>query len=301
MEHKEMQAQVAETFKKHFGRTPLKMRLDDIMGETLELHRYTDLTNLREEFGDLLATTIAGINENGWDMAELLEENRKKIERRGKQYHSLGRKIKVAILGGAFDPITQGHIALAKFVLDTSRTFDEVHLMPCAAHMYNKKMAPAELRLQMCKLAAEQDGRIKVNDFEIANELSGETYNLVNRLQGTDLAKYEYDFSMIIGQDNANSFHQWVNYEYLERLIRFIVVPRKGIKPAEGVAWYLNPPHIYLHGETTIPEVSSTEIRKDLEVFWKSGTPTDILRKMLHPDVLQFIRMNELYKPIEEE
>jgi len=297
VDHKELQNDVANTFKKHFGRTPLKMRLDDIMGETLELHRYTDFDNLREEYGDLLATTIAGINENGWDIADLLKENKKKIERRHKQYHSLGRKIKVAILGGAFDPVTQGHIALAKFVLDTSKTFDEIWLMPCFQHMHNKKMTPAEQRLHMCATAAAQDGRIGVSDFEIAYKLRGETYKLVNHLQGTDFAKHEYDFSMIIGQDNANSFNTWVNFEHLERSIRFVVVPRKGIYPAEGVDWYLKPPHIYLHGETSIPEISSTEVRKDLKIFWEEGTVTETIGKMLHPDVLEFIRMNGLYKP----
>jgi nicotinate-nucleotide adenylyltransferase len=295
MDHKEIQQKVSETFKSSFGNTPLQMRLNDIMGEALELCRYTNMGNLREEFGDLLATVIAGISENQWDMADLLEENREKILRRSAQYHSLGRKIKVAILGGAFDPITQGHIALAKFVLDTSRTFDEVWLMPCYQHMYNKKMVSTDHRLNMCKEACTQDGRIKVCDFEIKNELRGETYNLVNRLLDTDFAKHEYDFSMIIGQDNANSFHRWINYEHLERLIRFVVVPRKGISPDPGVDWYSKPPHIYLHGETTIPEISSTEIRKELDVFWRDGTVTETVGKQLHPKVLEYIKNYGLY------
>jgi nicotinate-nucleotide adenylyltransferase len=296
MDHKDIQKSVYSVFQENFGRTPLKARLDDIMGETLELIRYTDMKNLREEFGDLLATVIAGIEENGWDMETLLSENRDKIYRRQKQYLSLGRKIKVAILGGAFDCITEGHIAVAQFVLNTSKTFDEVWLMPCYQHMYNKEMTSPEHRIAMCRLAAARDGRIKVSDYEIKSQLRGETYNLVNRLQDEPFAKDHYDFSMIIGQDNANTFHEWVNYEHLERLIRFVVVPRKGVSPAEGVNWFMNSPHISLHGETTIPEISSTEIRHNLDTYWKTGSKTVVLNDMLHPDVFEYIKKNELYK-----
>lgn len=254
---------VDKTFTEAFGTTPLTQRLDDILGEAIELSRYTDLKNLREETGDLLASTLQLVNECGWDVGELIHENRDKIRKRQLQYKSLGRKKNIALLGGAFDPIHKGHIELAQFVLNTSKTFDEVWLMPCYQHMYNKEMESAEHRLEMCRIAARNDGRLKVFDFEIEQKLSGETYNMVKRLQDTDQAKHECDFSVIMGLDNANTFSNWVNYEELERMVRFVVVQRQGYEIDPKVDWYLKTPHIFL-GDAAINNMSSTRIRSAL-------------------------------------
>jgi len=287
---KKLEEKVNEVFEENFGRTPLKERIDDIMGEALELHRFTDFKNMKEEVGDLLASTIQLCNENDWNYEELVLNTLQKIQKRKLQYKTLGRKIKVAILGGAFNPPTIGHIKLAQFVLNSSKTFDEVWLMPCANHMYGKEMESAEHRLAMCKLATQFDGRIKVFDYEIKNGLSGETYKFVKSLLDEDFAKNEYDFSLIIGLDNANTLDKWVNYELLERMIRFVVVPRKGIKIDHNINWYLKAPHIFLSPDNDIPQVSSTLVR---DAFAR-GT-TENLNNFLTKEVMEYIYDNKLY------
>lgn len=299
----ELSSDVEQVFMEAFGRTPLRQRLDDIRDETIELCRYTDFANLQEEAGDLLASLIMLCNENRWSPEELVQNTLSKITVRQKQYHSLGRKTKVAIMGGAFDPITIGHIKLAQFVLDTSTSFDEVFLMPCYHHMYNKETANESFRLKMCEIAAKMDGRIKVFDYEIKKKLRGETYNLVKHLLNEDFAKNQYDFSMIIGMDNANTFSRWINYEDLERMIRFVVVNRRGVEKNEKVDWYTKPPHIYLHAEDEIPEISSTQIR---DAFFNCAYETNMrakelaeefLRKSLPTGVFDYIREKGLYVP----
>jgi nicotinate-nucleotide adenylyltransferase len=263
---KKTQDKVNKTFVETFGNTPLAQRLDDIFGEALELRRFVSLKNIKEEAGDLLASTLQLCNECGWDADDLVQATLDKIKYRESQYKSLGRKTNVALLGGAFNPPTKGHIQLAKYVLDTSKTFDEVWLTPCYKHMYNKELASSEDRLAMCELAAAEDGRIKVFDYEIKNELAGETYQLVKRLLDEDFAKDRYDFSIIVGMDNANTFDKWVNYEFLEKMIRFVVVPRKGVEQDRKVTWYLKPPHIYLGSpDTEIMEISSTKVRESID------------------------------------
>lgn len=299
---KQLAEEVNSTFLMAFGRTPLRQRLEDIDGEAKELNRFTDLKNLREETGDLLATTIQLCNECEWDIEELLRENKTKIERRKNQYTSLGRKKYVAILGGAFDPITIGHIKLAQFVLDTSKTFDEVWIMPCYKHIYNKDMESSEHRLNMSEIAAQMDGRIKIFEYEITNQLGGETYNFAKRILEEDYAKDEYDFSLIIGMDNANTFDQWVNYEDLERMMRFVVVDREGIERDPKIDWYLKNGHIYLNAESSIPEISSTQIRGWLsEINGKQLNPSEetinSLKKSLPEGVYDYIEKNKLYVP----
>lgn len=295
----ELRDQVNNTFLEIFGRTPLKERLEDILGEAIELQRYTDLRNLREEASDLLASLIMLYNEAEWDIEESLQETLQKIYRRREQYHTLGRKVKVAVFGGAFDPITQGHINTAQFVLNTSKKFDEVWLMPCYSHMNGKYMAPPQERLDMCRIAARIDGRIRVSDYEIANQLSGETYKLAKLLLN-DKEYEQCNFSFIIGQDNANDFHNWVNFEELERLAPFIVVPRPGVEPDYGHPWYLKPPHTYLVGERTIHEISSTKIRmyyasiKKLIDYPAEQLLGGLIQHSMDEGVMSYIAKNDL-------
>lgn len=292
-----IQKRVHAVFNDAFGRTPLKQRLDDILGEVLELTRYTDDKNLDEELGDALASLIALSDERGHKFEKLVENTLAKIERRKEQYRSLGRKVKVAILGGAFDPVHNGHIQVAKFVLDTSTTFDEVWLMPAYNHMNGKKMVSAAHRIKMCELAAKVDGRIKVFDYEIRNKLSGQTYQTVKLLQEEDFAKDKFDFSLIIGQDNANSFDKWVDYDHLEKLIRFVVIPRKGVLPNPKVNWYLKPPHIYLQNDeqNSLTEVSSTKVKEWLKLYGRNGySRVDDFN--MKKEVFDYIHSNEVYE-----
>lgn len=284
-----IQNEVKDVFLDAFGRTPLKQRLDDILGEAIELSRITDTQKLKEEAGDLLASTVMLCEENGWNFEDLVRATLRKIEHRKLQYKTLGRKTQVAILGGAFNPITVGHIQIAQYILNTSKTFDEVWLMPCYGHMYGKQMMSPEHRLEMCRLAAKVDARIKVFDFEIKNELKGETYQTVKLLQDTDDANHKYNFSWVIGMDNANTFDKWVNYEYLEKMIRFVVVPRKGCQFDPNVTWYLRAPHIFLGTESPIEEVSSTMFRNALE------SNPEQARQYVSDSVFEYIKTNNLY------
>lgn len=294
-----LQNKINKVYLDMFGRTPLQQRLNDISKESFELTRYLDLKSLKGEAGDLFTSLVQLCNECGWTLEEITEENLTKIKKRRNQYKSLGRKTQVAILGGAFDPITLGHIQVAKLILNHSKVFDEVFIMPCYQHIYNKKMVSPEHRLEMCNLAAKIDGRIKVFDYEIVNKLRGETYNLAKRLLEDKKYEGQYSFSFIIGLDNANTFDQWVNYQELERLVRFVVVPRTGEKQKKGVNWYLKPPHIFIEPDEPLIEMSSTAVRECLEssVFRTDISPIYAHNKGLDKSVLEYIKLNGLYLP----
>ena len=290
METKELQKLVHDKFRENFGYSPLKERLNDIQNEFFELMKWQDVQNLKEESGDLLSSVLELCSESGWDAEELIKNTLNKIDRRSDQYKTLGRKTRVAILGLSGNPTHKGHIQLAQFVLNSSGEFDEVWLMPNYLNITNKEMVSAEHRLKMCEIAAKVDNRIKVFDYEIRNQLKGETYYFFKRLKEETELTEKYQFAMIIGLDNANTFDKWVNYKELERLARFIVVPREGIIRDPDVNWYLQEPHIFLNCENHIMEVSSTLIRDLL----KSDNRSEILN-YLDKNVYDYIVENKLY------
>lgn len=295
---KQLAAKIQKVFEGSFGQTPLRQRNEDILREAIELSRFTSIANLKEEHGDLLCSLLTSFQENNWDPEECVQATLRKIRNRQAQYHAYGRKLKVAIFGGAFSPITNGHVAIAELILNTSSEFDLVWFLPCYAHMYGKKMAPAKHRLQMCRLAVQHDRRIEVFDYEIKNKLGGETYHLAKRLFSEDFAKHQFDFSFVIGLDNALTFNKWQNFEDLERMARFVVVPRPGYAEKNNKAWYMRSPHMFLCPEKELPDISSTQIRANLKIMWQgvpSGMAYNFVKENLNPEVFKYIKNNRLY------
>lgn len=195
--------------------------------------------------------------------------------------------IKVAILGGAFNPPQIGHLDIADIVL-RSRAVEQVWFTPCNNHMYNKKMSSSEDRLNMCKLMCRDNPRLKVFDYEIANNLKGDTYGFIEKLL-KDNNYSNYEFSLVIGMDNANEFSKWYKYESLEKMIRFLVVSRQGIVRDEKIDWYTKAPHIYIGGGQRIANVSSTEIRNMI-------ANNELKTGLVLPEVEKYIKEHNLYQ-----
>src|SRR5687768_14124175 len=93
-------AEIDESFTRHFGRTPLAERVEDILRQATSVARYTDLPNLRDETGDLLASLLQLVNESEWQVNELVHHTLRKIESRAEQYRQIGRRLRIALLGG---------------------------------------------------------------------------------------------------------------------------------------------------------------------------------------------------------
>jgi len=199
----------------------------------------------------------------------------------------------IGLLGVTADPPTLGHIEIAEFVLQANIGIDEVWIMPCYSHTFEKEMKSPEDRLEMCHIACKDQTNIKVFDFEISNKIHGITYNVLEKLLADDFITSNYSVKMIIGQDNANILHKWQNHEKLINLISFIVVPRIGFQFEEDSTWCRSSPHIFLGDHANpIPGTSSTEARNILKTI-----PRDYkkLEQLIDKNVLKFIEEKNLY------
>jgi len=171
--------------------------------------------------------------------------------------------MQIAILGGAFDPITLGHLEMTQFVLDSCPDIDEVWVTPCYRHRYDKKMASAADRIAMTRIAIDGVYRVKCCEYEMRWQVAGSTKEFLDLIKKNS-GDY-FDFSAIIGVDNANDFHKWACYEQLIKETPFIVVPRKGVARNISTSWYEEKPHVLLSSVNDIPEISSTQIRESLK------------------------------------
>lgn len=194
----------------------------------------------------------------------------------------------VALFGGAFDPPTKGHMAIAEAVLELPH-IDEVWFMPCYVHMFDKRMQSYDTRVEMLRLMTNGNDSLKVSQFEREHNLiTGSTYELLTRLNGSSWDYAEGSFSFIAGLDNANSIEKWHRWAEIIKLVAFIVLPRGGQAPSKA-AWYSKKPHSILDKE--IPPVSSTLARACLFAADESGA-----KETLTKDVYEYISKKGLYK-----
>lgn len=174
-------------------------------------------------------------------------------------------KRNIILFGGAFDPITVGHVKIANSVIEILNP-DELWISPCYKHSFGKNLTPAEDRLEMCRIAVKNNDRyhnkIDVCSLETDLKLELPTYYTLQKVFEL-FPSYAYSFSMIIGIDNANCFDRWVRYKDLQKLIPFIVVSRSGVERDKSVDWYMQPPHVFLEFPySPADDISSTKVRE---------------------------------------
>lgn len=198
---------------------------------------------------------------------------------------------KVAIFGGAFNPITLGHLRVAKILIERLPDF-EIWLSPTYESTLNKTMLDPKHRIKMCKLVAQKFSSLKVFDYEIHHKLSSGTLDFYKKLKANPLYK-DCDFYFVIGMDQANNIDKWVNFVVLIHAVKFIVVSREGEK--EKTSWYKNSDHIFIDKEDQ-RKISSTTVRENLLKFYARDEEfLDYLKKDLTPEVLKYILKNKLY------
>jgi nicotinate-nucleotide adenylyltransferase len=294
MELNKIKEIVGAKFEDIFGTTPLTHRLDDIYGEAEELQRTVTFAGMKEEMGQLLCSCLAGCHELDLDPEILIAETLKEIEARRQQYAALGEKKKIGLYGGAFDPIHSGHIEAAKVLLDKG-IVHEVWFMPAFQHLYNKKMESPEHRLKMVELACGADRRMKPFDYEVRKRFAGESFHCIQNLLREEFSKRQYRFYFVIGLDNALSFQQWINGDMLQRIIPFLVVPRKGYEFRPEAVWCMKSPHSYVTVEDSSKciEVSSTDIRQAIHDGCRGDL--EFVGSVLPDPVFKYICDNGLY------
>lgn len=133
--------------------------------------------------------------------------------------------MKIGILGGTFNPPHWGHQLMTQQSLEFT-DLEEIWLTPCYKHTFEKKLAPAEHRLNMTRFIT--NSHIKICDEEMKKQLSGQTIELMKLLS----KNYpQHEFSFIIGSDNLISFKKWGCWQELVSTWPFLVFPRPEFEP----------------------------------------------------------------------
>ena len=196
---------------------------------------------------------------------------------------------KIAMFGGSFNPIHNAHINLAAAFIKKLK-LDRLLLVPAAdpPHKSSSEMVSAEDRLNMCKLAAENNKKIEVSDIEIQRE--GKSYT-VDTLRQLKEQYPDSELYLIMGADMFMTLNQWKNPEEIFKLASVCTVPRN---EDDVAALTLKEEQYREMGANTVildlkkSSISSTKVR-DL-VF-----NDEIFSKYVDPKVENYIYAHYLY------
>ena len=134
--------------------------------------------------------------------------------------------MRVGILGGTFDPIHIGHLIAASSVYE-ALNLDSVVFIP-AGDPWQKRdrdLSTGQQRLEMVKLATENDARFQVSDLEIAR--SGPTY-AVDTVREWKRLNPSDELFWIVGSDALSGIPSWHEWEAFVSEVTIVAVNRVG-------------------------------------------------------------------------
>ncbi len=121
--------------------------------------------------------------------------------------------MRIAIFGGSFDPIHTEHICLAQAAI-LELGLDKLFVMPAYAppHKKGKVLSADEDRLEMCRLAFQDNEAVEISDYEIKRQGTSYTYLTCQHF------KEQYpsaEIFWIVGADMLQDFPTWKNPEII--------------------------------------------------------------------------------------
>lgn len=163
--------------------------------------------------------------------------------------------LRTAIFGGSFNPIHNGHIALARQLIHEDKT-DEVWMLVSPQNPMKRQagLKDEAIRLALAQEAVKGEKGIRVSDFEFHLPRPSYTWNT---LQALSKAYPGRRFSLLIGADNWQIFGHWAHYEEILENHTLFVYPRQGFPIDRDNL----PPGVHPLEAPLFP-FSSTDIRK---------------------------------------
>jgi GTPase len=199
--------------------------------------------------------------------------------------------LKIGVLGGTFDPVHLGHIMMAEEA-QAALDLTEVLLVPAGQPMSkpNENVTPARHRLEMLRLATEDNPLLKVSNIE--TERKGPSYTVDTIAELKKLYGKGDEIYFILGWDSLAQLPDWHEPSRLLNICYLVAVPRPGyakpsVKALEGVLPAIEKKVIFLDRPKI--DISSTSVRE----LAARGESIDHL---VPGKVAEYIKKNRLYK-----
>lgn len=184
---------------------------------------------------------------------------------------------KLLIFGGTFNPFHVGHYTILK---QAQKLVNPDNTIVVVNNISPHKLSHAPIlgsdRVQMVKLALQNEANVLVSDYEIQQQGPSYTYDTLVHFQ----QQYPYaEIYLLIGEDQWDNFSQWYRCDDILKLCK-IVVAKRNHNNSQSLNNSSDEP-LYVDG------LPFTVAASDLILQPK--------KYLLHPDVLDYINNHGLY------
>jgi nicotinate-nucleotide adenylyltransferase len=183
---------------------------------------------------------------------------------------------RIGLLGGTFDPIHNGHIAIAKTAIQQLK-LDKLFLIPAGNPWQKSEITDAKYRFEMVQKVGKDLEKVEVLDIEIAKP--GPTYTF-ETLQELHKKYPTSEFILILGSDAVSGIDTWKEPNLVKTLARIYVVQRAGDFTQD---WHFD------HIQMSPIQISSTQIRDKV-------MNNESISELVPKSVNEYISTNGLYK-----
>lgn len=192
----------------------------------------------------------------------------------------------IVVFGGAFNPVTNAHLAIAQEVINNIDKVTKVIFVPVGDKYPKRTLIPAKHRLNMLRKAIEKNDKFELSEIETSAD------KRLYTIETLDMVREQYpdeDIALLIGADKIHEIPRWREHDRLMGEYRIILMNRNGI----DLMKYLNRPEYnkenFIVFNTINIDISSTIIRDYVEDGKNIQYLTDT-------DVIKYIEKNNLYK-----
>lgn len=202
------------------------------------------------------------------------------------------RALRVGLFGGSFDPVHEGHLALARAAVRVA-SLDRVLFAPAADSPFKagRMQASGEDRAAMVALAIAGEPRFELCRADLDRGGVSYSVDLVESVKASLPPDAELFF--VLGADALAGLHRWHRAADLVRLCRFLSFGRRGTEIDPAALGFDPATNARLaadwHPDFDAPD-SSTAIRRRAA----AGEPLDGL---VPPAVARYVAERGLYRP----
>jgi len=199
----------------------------------------------------------------------------------------------VGVIGGTFDPVHLGHLALAEEARE-ALALERILFVPAAEppHKRDREVTRAAHRVAMVELAIADNAAFELSRAELERPGPSFTVDTLTQLGADGGGPTAPALTLLLSAETFRELPTWREPQRILRLARVAVAPREGY-PMPGRGWleeqfpgladrveFLDSPHL---------RVSASEIRARVA----AGRS---IRYLVPPAVDAYIRDNELYR-----
>lgn len=191
--------------------------------------------------------------------------------------------MRTAIYGGSFDPVHNGHVAVAEAARDRLQ-LDQVLLVP-TAHPPHREDAVASYEHRYRMIEAAVNGRKGLTASRLEEPGTSAKHYTVETLRKLRASRPHDELFVILGMDSYNHLHLWREPQALASEAELIVVSRPGAHADAQLRLPASRVHFI---QDVAQDVSASKVRAGVRqgAAWEKFVPAK---------VAEYIRAHQLY------